>query len=34
VYKFLKEPIVRAYGEAFYEEMEIVDRELEKQNQK
>jgi hypothetical protein len=31
VYKFLKEPIVRAYGKAFYEEMEIVDRELEKQ---
>ncbi len=34
VYKFLKEPIVRAYGEAFYEEMEIVDRELEKQKNK
>jgi hypothetical protein len=34
VYKFLKEPIVRAYGEAFYEEMEIVDRELEKQKKK
>ncbi len=34
VYKFLKEPIVRAYGEAFYEEMEIVDKELEKQKNK
>lgn len=28
VYKFLKEPLVRAYGEAFFEELEIVDREL------
>jgi hypothetical protein len=31
VYKFLKEPIIRAYGEAFYAEMEQVDAELEKQ---
>lgn len=28
VYKFLKEPIVRAYGEDFYKEMEIVAAEL------
>lgn len=31
VYKFLKEPIIRAYGEAFFAEMEQVDAELEKQ---
>lgn len=30
VYKFLKEPLIRAYGEAFYKELEIVDEELEK----
>ncbi len=28
VYRFLKEPIVRAYGEDFYKEMEIVAAEL------
>jgi len=28
VYKFLKDPIIRKYGEAFYNEMEDVDREL------
>lgn len=31
VYKFLKEPIIRAFGEAFYAEMELIDRELEKE---
>jgi hypothetical protein len=31
VYKFLKEPIIRAYGEAFFEEMELVNQELERQ---
>lgn len=29
VYRFLKEPIVRAYGEDFYKEMEVVAAELE-----
>lgn len=28
VYKFLKEPIIRAYGEEFYAELEVVDEEL------
>lgn len=28
VYKFLKEPIIRAFGESFYEELEIIDKEL------
>lgn len=28
VYKFLKEPIIRAYGEEFYTELEVVDEEL------
>lgn len=32
VYKFLKEPIIRAYGAEFFEELEVIDRELEKQN--
>jgi hypothetical protein len=30
VFKFLKEPIIRAYGEEFYQEMELVNTELEK----
>ena len=30
-YKFLKEPIVRKYGESFYAELELVDKELQKQ---
>lgn len=30
VYKFLKEPIIRAYGEDFYNEMEIIDNEIKK----
>jgi hypothetical protein len=29
VYKFLKEPLVRAFGEEFFEELEVIDRELE-----
>jgi hypothetical protein len=28
VYKFLKEPIIRAFGEAFYNELEVVAKEL------
>jgi hypothetical protein len=28
VYKFLKEPIIRAFGDEFYHELEIVDAEL------
>lgn len=31
VFKFLKEPIIRAFGEDFYQELEIVNEELEKQ---
>jgi Protein of unknown function (DUF3109) len=31
VYKFLKEPLVRAYGEEFYKELSHVDAEIEKQ---
>ncbi|MES2589845.1 MAG: DUF3109 family protein [Bacteroidota bacterium] len=31
VYKFLKEPIIRAFGEDFYQEMETINTELEKQ---
>ncbi|TNE56093.1 MAG: DUF3109 family protein [Bacteroidetes bacterium] len=30
VYRFLKEPIIRAYGLSFYEELEKIDRELKK----
>ncbi len=30
VYKFLKEPIIRAYGEDFYNEMEIISEEIKK----
>jgi len=29
-FKFLKEPIIRKWGEGFYHEMERVDEELEK----
>lgn len=32
VYRFLKEPIIRAFGEDFYAEMEIINSELEKKN--
>ena len=32
VYKFLKEPLVRAYGESFFEELEKVAVEIEKQS--
>jgi hypothetical protein len=32
IYRFLKEPIIRKYGEKFYNEMQEVDRELEKMN--
>ncbi len=28
VYKFLKEPLIRAFGEAFFEELEVVNKEL------
>lgn len=28
VYKFLKEPIIRAFGQGFFEELEIVSKEL------
>jgi hypothetical protein len=31
VFRFLKEPIIRAYGEEFYNELELIDTELEKQ---
>lgn len=34
VYQFLKEPLIRAYGEEFYKELEIVDAEIERQNLK
>ena len=33
VYKFLKEPLIRAYGPKFYIELEKIDEELRKQNQ-
>ena len=33
VYKFLKEPIVRAFGEEFFTELESVDKEIEKQKE-
>jgi hypothetical protein len=33
VYKFLKEPIVRAFGEDFFSELETVDKEIEKQKE-
>lgn len=28
VYRFLKEPIIRAYGEEFFHDLEVVDREI------
>lgn len=31
VFKFLKEPIIRAYGEVFFKELEIVSKELKDQ---
>lgn len=31
VYKFLKEPITRAFGADFYAEMELIDREMERE---
>jgi hypothetical protein len=31
VYRFLKEPLVRAFGEGFFEELAVVDRELKAQ---
>ncbi len=34
VFRFLKEPIIRVYGHEFYDEMELVYRELGKQEQK
>ncbi len=31
VYKFLREPLIRAYGEEFYQELEVVDKDIEEQ---
>lgn len=31
VYKFLKEPLIRKFGKAWYEELELTARELETQ---
>ena len=31
VYKFLKEPIIRAFGGDFFEELEVVNEELKNQ---
>lgn len=28
VYRFLKEPLIRAFGETFYKELELVDKEM------
>jgi hypothetical protein len=28
VYRFLKEPLIRAFGETFYKELEVVDEEM------
>jgi len=33
VYRFLKEPLIRAFGEQFFEELAIVDREFSKKEQ-
>src|SRR5690606_8248441 len=33
VYRFLKEPIIRAWGEKFYNELVVVDEELKKQEE-
>ena len=30
VFKFLKEPLIRAYGETFYQEMEAINDQLKK----
>lgn len=30
VYRFLKEPLIRAFGDDFYKELEVVDQELKK----
>ena len=30
-FKFLKEPLIRAYGEGFFNELLIVDEEIKKQ---
>ena len=32
VYKFLREPIVRAFGQEFFDELELINSELEKKN--
>lgn len=32
VYRFLKEPLVRAFGDAFYSELETIERELKNQD--
>ena len=32
VYKFLKEPLIRAFGEVFYDELELVAKELKAQS--
>jgi hypothetical protein len=34
VYKFLKEPLIRAYGAPFYAELELADAEMKKNNNK
>jgi hypothetical protein len=31
VYKFLREPLIRAYGKEFYQELEVVDKDIEEQ---
>lgn len=31
VYRFLKEPLIKAYGESFFKELEEVDKEIKKQ---
>ena len=28
VYRFLKEPLIRAFGQPFFEELELVEKEL------
>ena len=33
VYKFLKEPLIRAFGDEFYKELEVVDQEIQKKDQ-
>lgn len=33
VFRFLKEPIIRAFGEAFFNELEIVDQEIKNQSE-